>query len=624
MVFEEFEKRSCVKLGTNILDAIKKSDICISAVCGGRGLCGKCRVIVRAGSQNLGPVYPLEEMSLTRDELVAGYRLACCAIVNREGSTFVDVPTESRILQQRLLVAGINVRVARDPSVKKLLVHLSEPTLEKAKSDDESLQDGLRRTGHPSVTIDFDALTRLPSAIRKGQWVITACLRGNQEVIHVDPGDTTDRAFALAVDVGTTKIATYLLDLNTGKVVSTAAAPNPQIRYGEDIISRISYASKDEKSLSEIQGILIACINNLLVDVCNNGSVSSSEVYDAVIVGNTVMHHLLLGITPRFVGQSPFAPAVRSPVTIRAKDVGLKISSAANVYVPPNVAGFVGSDTVADVLATEISKSKSLSLMIDVGTNTEIILGNSESMISCSCASGPALEGGHIEYGTRAEPGAIENVYIDPRTLEPWLKTVGDARPRGICGSGIVDVVAGMLRAGIINRQGLINTGLKTPRIRSEGGARYVLSLKQDNDLDRDIVVTQRDVQEVQLAKAAIYSGTAVLMKRFGVITSEIERVFLAGAFGTYVDPHSAMIVGMYPDVPLQRVHFVGNAAGSGARMMLLSREVRRDAERIAQQIQYVELASDASFQREFTEALELPHNDASRFPNITQLIPGK
>lgn len=622
IVFAKYGKTAELAQGTSILDAAKKVDIEISAVCGGRGLCGKCRVVVKDGSQNLESVSHLETMSLSKEELATGYRLACCALLNREGTTFVEVPPESRVEQQRLLVAGIETAVVRNPSVKKLLVHLSKSSLENVKSDSEILLEALTHLGldlHPIV--GYDALTQLPMAIRDGGWLVTVTIRDDREIISVEPGDTTKRTYGLAVDVGSTKIAAYLLDLNEGRVLGTASAPNPQIPYGEDIISRVSYASKGEKNLRQLQGVVIACINKLILDTCGGAGVTVSEVYDSVLVGNTVMHHLFLGINPRFLALSPYPPAISSSVSVRAKDIGLRINPAADVYVPPNVAGFVGADAVADVLATEICKSESLSIMIDVGTNTEIVLGNEQRTIACSCASGPAFEGGHIEFGMRAEPGAIENVYVDPSNLEPGFKTVGDARPRGICGSGIVDAVASMLKSGIINKYGLINNNLNNRRIRTNHMPEYVLSWKEENDVGHDITVTQHDVQEIQLAKAAIYSGATILMRHLNVEHSQIQKVFLAGAFGTYVDPQSAVIVGMYPDVPLERVQFVGNAAGSGARMALLSREARENSDRIVRRIEYVELAADPSFQREFTEALQLPHKDLTRFPTVAQLI---
>jgi len=623
IVFAEYGKTAKLLHGNSILDAAKKVDIEISAVCGGHGLCGKCRVVVKEGSQNLEPVSHLETMSLSREELAAGYRLACSTLLNHEGTIVVEVPPESRVEQQRLLVAGIETPVSRHPSIKKLLIHLSKSSIENVKSDAEILLEGLSNQGQPTARIGYDALIRLPTALREGDWSVTVALRDDREIIGVQPGDTTNASYGLAVDVGSTKVAAYLLDLNEGKVVATASTPNPQIPYGEDIISRVLYASMSEKNLKQLQGVIIASINKLLLDTCKSAGVNVSEVYDAVLVGNTVMHHIFLGINPRFVALSPYPPAISSSVSVRAKDIGLRINPAANVYVPPNVAGFVGADAVADVLATELYKSKQLSIMIDVGTNTEIVLGNDQRTISCSAASGPAFEGAHIEFGMRAEPGAIENVYIDPSNLEPGFKTVGDARPRGICGSGIVDAVAAMLKTGIINNFGLINTKLNSRRIQKEVDRvpQYVLSYKEENDVQHDIAVTQLDVQEIQLAKAAIYSGAAILMKHLHVEPREIQKVFLAGAFGTYVDPQSAVIIGMYPDVPLERVQFVGNAAGSGARMALLSREVRDNSAMIAHRIGYVELAADPSFQREFTEALQLPHKDLKRFPTVAQLI---
>ena len=620
-MFPRYGKNAQLSDGNNILDAAKDVDIEISAVCGGRGLCGKCRIVVKEGSQYLGAVSHLETMSLSKEELAAGYRLACCALGKGEGATLVEVPPESRVEQQRLLVAGIETTVTRNPSVKKFLVGLSGSSLENVKPDIEILLASLVQLGLPtSLRIGHDALTRLPTAIRKGDWSVTVTLE-DREIICVEPGDTTKSTYGIAVDVGSTKVAAYLLDLNDGKVVATASTPNPQIAFGEDIISRVFYASESEKNLKQLQGVVIAGINKLLLETCESAGINVAEVYDAVLVGNTVMHHIFLGISPRFVAMSPYPPAISSSVSVRAKDIGLKINPAAYVYVPPNVAGFVGADAVADVLATELYKSKSLSIMIDVGTNTEIVLGNDQRTISCSAASGPAFEGGHIEFGMRAEPGAIENVYIDPTNLEPGLKTVGDARPRGICGSGIVDAVAAMLKSGIINKFGVINTKLNSRRIRTVPVRQYILSWKEENDLGHDIAVTQLDVQEIQLAKAAIYAGATILMKHLHVEPREIQKVFLAGAFGTYVDPQSAVIVGMYPDVPLERVQFVGNAAGSGARMALLSKEVRETSDQIAQRIDYVELAADPSFQREFTEAMQLPHKDLTRFPTVAQLI---
>jgi uncharacterized 2Fe-2S/4Fe-4S cluster protein (DUF4445 family) len=624
IVFPEYGKTARAAKGDDVLDVAKKVDVEISAVCGGRGLCGKCRIVVKDGAQNLEPVAHLETISLSREELAAGYRLACCALLNQEGTVKIEVPPESRVEQQRLLVAGIETAVTRDPAIKKLVIHLSKSSLENMKSDSDLLLEALAHQGQEiSPKISHDALMELPAAIREGDWSVTITLWNDREIICVEPGDTTNTMYGLAVDVGSTKVAAYLLNLKEGRVAATASAPNPQIPYGEDIISRVSYASKSDKNLKQLQGVVMASINKLLLDTCASARIDVSDVYDAVLVGNTVMHHIFLGINPRYLALSPYPPAIKSSTTVRAKDIGLKINPAANVYVPPNVAGFVGADAVADALATEICKSKELAIMIDVGTNTEIVLGNEQRTISCSCASGPAFEGGHIEFGMRAEPGAIENVYIDPSNLEPGFKTVDDARPRGICGSGIVDAVAAMLKVGIINSYGLINTKLDSPRIRGRP-PQYVLSSKEQNDVGHDLAVTQHDVQEIQLAKAAIYSGAMILMKHLNVEAHQLQKVFLAGAFGTYVDPQSAVIVGMYPDVPLERMQFVGNAAGSGARMALLSRQVRAESDRVVKRIDYVELAADPSFQREFTEAMQLPHKDLARFPTVAQLIKKK
>jgi len=472
------------------------------------------------------------------------------------------------------------------------------------------------------MAIGHNALTQLPVAIRDGNWIVTVTLHQNREIISVEPGNKENRLYGLAVDLGSTKIAAYLVNLNQGKIVATASSENPQIPFGADIISRISHASKDEKSLQQLHGVIVAALNRLLRDLCVEAEISPSEVFDAAVVGNTAMHHIFLRINPKFLALSPYPPVVRSSVNVPVRELGLKASPGSYVYSPPAVAGFVGADAVADIIATEIYKSESPALLIDVGTNTEIVMNDGHRLMACSCASGPALEGGGIEHGMRAETGAIEQVYVDAENLEPGYKTVGGGAARGICGSGIVDTVASMLKCGMIDRNGRIASSLKTPRIRPGfKQLEYVLVWKAETSTGHDIVVNQHDIQAIQLAKAAIYAGTAVLMAHLSLKSRDIEKMFLAGAFGTYVDPRSALMIGMYPDIPLNRVQFVGNSAGSGARMILLSKEIRMKAERIARDIGYVELGADPSFQREFTNALYFPHREISLFPTVDELL---
>jgi len=615
-------KKGDVSVGETVLDGANRLGVDISAVCGGRGICGKCRVVVESGRELLGPVSSLEFISISDEELRRGYRLACCAALVGIGTVKINVPSQSRVGQQRLLVAGIQTKVPLNPAVRKYTVKLAKPTVASPLSDVEILlnaladQEKLRR-----VRVGYEALVRLPHSKGREDGVATVTMREG-ELIWVDPHDSSARNFGLAVDVGSTKLAAYLLDLNTGEVITSASSLNPQIAFGEDIISRITYASSSDNNLKRLQGVVIARINRLLHDMCGQAHVDPNEVVDAVIVGNTVMHHICLGITPEFLGRSPYAPVVRSAVNLQSRNIGLRMCPGAYVHSLPIIAGFVGADAVADVISTQINDLDVPAVLIDIGTNTEIVISDGRKLIACSCASGPAFEGGHIEHGMRAELGAIEEVYIDPYNLEPGYRTVGGAAPRGICGSGIVDAVASMLKCGIIRTDGVIVSDLSSPRIRRRNGvAEYILVHKEDTTMARDIVVTQDDIREIQLAKAAIFTGTSILMSRLGLRAADIEQIFLAGAFGTYVDPLSALTIGLYPEVSVDRIRFVGNAAGSGARMALLSVDVRLKAEEIAEHIEYVELATDKDFQHEFAQAMYFPHKEPSRFPMTAEKL---
>ena len=554
IVFPTERKTQLVSEGENLLVAVRSANINLSAICCGQGLCGKCRVVVVGGSENLGPVSDVEAMSLSDRELEKGYRLACLATVVKDGMVTVNLPLESRVEQQRLLVAGIAAAVSIDPSVRTYRLLLTDSAIGNVRSDVECLFQALVRQGISlPLTITHDAMTLLPLAIRNGDWTITVALRADSEVIWVEPGDRAGRVCGLALDVGTTKLAAYLLDLNDGKILATASALNPQMSFGEDVISRISYASRDDKNLKQLQELLLAAINRLLRQACEKAGVDPCQVYDVAVAGNTAMHHIFLGITPRFVALSPFPPVVRSSVRVRCKDLCLETNLGADVYLLPNVAGFVGADAVADVLATELYKSKESAAVIDIGTNTEIIITDGRRLISCSCASGPAFEGMHIQHGMRAEFGAIERVYIDPKNLEPGYKTIGDAKTKGLCGSGIVDAIASMFKCGIIGRDGIINLHLDTPRIRANNGLpEYVIAWAKNTGVG-DITVTQHDIEEIQLAKAAIYAGVSILTRQLEIQVQEIKKVFLAGAFGTYVDPENALWIGMYPEVALDQ-----------------------------------------------------------------------
>ena len=610
-------------LGTSLIEAARKAGAGVQSICGGKARCGKCTVVMRQGSELLSPVSEPEFKFLSQAELATGYRLACSALIIRAGSIIVDIPIETRVGRHRLLVEGIEVPTELSPVVKKFVVKMQKPTLVDVMPDMERLIEALKGSWEIEEThLDYEALKTLPQVVRDGDWTATLTMWGGQEVICVEAGSTSHRLYGVAVDIGTTKLACYLVDLSTGKILATTSSPNPQISYGEDVISRIAYSSESAQHLAELQGYIVGGITKLILEACEKADVKPEEVYDMVVVGNTAMHHIFLNLNPKYVSLAPFPAVTGGSLNVKARSLGVRINTGAYVYTMPCVAGFVGADAIADMLATEIHRLNELSMCIDIGTNTEIMLGDERKLMACSCASGPAFEGAHVKHGMRAATGAIERVFIDPETLEVTYRTIEDAKPIGICGSATVDVVAEMLKAGVIDRSGKINTKLETARLRvKDNMPELVIAWGNETEGGDDITITQRDVREIQLAKAAIYTGASILMKKMRVKATDIKHVFIAGAFGTYVDPRSAKVIGMYPDVPLDRVKFVGNAAGSGARMALTSVKARRLAEEIRAKVEYLELGADPEFEGEFTKALFFPHLELDHFPNVRRML---
>lgn len=621
VVFQPEGKR--VKCPTNmtVLEAAKAVGVDITAVCGGLGRCGKCRVIIEAGGESLDPATEAERNLLSETELSMGYRLACQVLVR--GDLVVRIPEESRTGRQRLLIEGIEVPVKLEPYVRKYFVEIPKPSLLDLRSDAERLLDTLKeKYGLDGLIIEPFVLQELPSALREADWKATVVIWNNKFIIGVEPGDTTNRNFGCAVDIGTTKIAGYLLSLNSGLLLAVDSLMNPQAIYGEDVISRITYVSKGAKELRALQRTVVDGINKILENLMDKTGVRPDEVYEMTVVGNTAMHHIFLGINPRYVALAPYPPVIRGSVDVKARDIGVKINPNGNVHMLPVIGGFVGADAVAVILATKLYEADDICMALDIGTNTEVILGNKELLMAASCASGPAFEGAHIKYGMRAATGAIESIKIDPETLEVEYKTIDNVKPRGICGSAIIDAIAEMLKAGIIDFSGAFNREIKSPRLRlSENGFEFVIAWSDETAIGKDITITQKDIREIQLAKAAIHTGCTILMRKMGIRESDISAFFLAGAFGTYINPESARIIGMYPEIPLNRVHVVGNAAGTGARMCLVSKSMRRKVEEIHRIVKYVELAAEPDFQAEFLNSQFLPYADFSRYPETISML---
>ena len=627
-------KRTEAEIGMNLLDVSKRIGVDIESICGGKGTCGKCRVIVDRGMENLNEFTVAEKKKLSEDLITKGYRLACAAKFKKfdelfrlgqtHGHVIVTVPPESRGGTQRILTSGVETEITLAPSVSKYYLELPKPSLEDFRADYERVMDSLKKDyGLNGLEADRDLLEHFPDVLRDSNWKVTVGVLENREIVSVEPGLTVEQKYGLAVDIGTTTVVGYLLNLHTGKVLSVRSSLNPQVSYGEDVMTRITYCNENpDVGLAKLNEKILDCINNIIDQTSAEAGLKPEEILELTIVGNTAMHHLFLKVNPKYLSLSPFTPVVKNSVNIKAKELGLKANPRASVHVLPVIAGFVGADNVGVILSTNMYDEEELTYATDIGTNGEMVLGNRGLLTVCSCAAGPALEGAHIKHGMRGTTGAIERIRIEPRSLKLEYQTIDNASARGICGSGIVDVAAEMFKAGVMLRNGVINKEFKTDRIRiTNEGPEFVIAWKDETaEGVGDIVLTQGDVREIQLAKAAFYAGAKILMDRRGVKEEDVKRVYIAGAFGNYIDKASAKTIGLYPDFPLEHVKSVGNAAGSGAQHALLSREKRKDAMRIAREADYVELTIAPNFQTEYISAMHFPHSDINRFPSLKKL----
>jgi uncharacterized 2Fe-2S/4Fe-4S cluster protein (DUF4445 family) len=618
VVFEPFGRRAEVKFGATILQAMEKEGISIRSECGGKGLCGKCKVVVN-DSKVVSALTEAEIKLLSRLEIDSSYRLACQAKVL--GNVIVLIPPQSRRGHRKIQVAGLEKLVELDPTVKKFYVALPEPKLSDIRSDYERLLDTLSLvTNVDDVEVDYEILKRLPNIIRDSGLNLTVTLWDDHRIISVEPGDTSSELFGFAVDIGTSKIVGYLVDLTTGKTLDIDSIENPQITHGEDIMTRITFATAKPENLEALQKLAVNAINKVIHETCRRTGIDPNKIYEVVIVGNTAMHHLFLAIQPKYAALSPFTPAIKRQINIKAKELNIDTNPCCIVTFLPIIGGFVGADAVVDVIATGIHKSEKLSLLVDMGTNTEVFVGNSEDMLSCSCASGPAFEGTHIKHGIKAVTGAIEKVRIN-QNYEVEYETIGHTKPIGLCGSAMIDIIAEMFKNGIIDHSGRFNRRVETPRLRGNGETEFIIAWSDETATGKEIVVTQRDVREIQLAKGAIYTGCSILMRRKNIKEGDLDRVLIAGAFGSHINPQNAKIIGLIPDVPTRKIKFVGNTAIMGAKMALISKEARRDADEISKKVRYLELATDPEFKKEFLNAMLIPHKDLNRFPSVKKFL---
>ena len=592
--FEPVGQRGRCPNDQTLLDCSRQLGVGIVSICGGKGECHRCKIQILSGTAS--EPTPSEQEAFTLQELEEGYRLACQTYPASD--LRVRVPPESLAAPQRTQVEGLEITVSPEPFVRAYQVQLLPPSWSDLRADAERVLETLQQHyGVHCHTIDIDVLRGISPYLRSWNWQARASVRGD-EVVALSPWPS--HQLGLAVDLGTTKIAGYLMDLDTGQTLAAKGIMNPQIAYGEDIMSRMARTRESPAEAARLQELAVGALNQVAADLGAGVDAEPEEIVEAVVVGNTVMHHLLLHLPVEQLGLSPFVPTVRDALNVKTRDVGLHIAPGAYVRLLPNIAGYVGGDHVATLLATEAWKAEGVVIALDIGTNTEICLVSGGEMTSVSCPSGPAFEGGHIKYGMRAADGAIEHLQVMDNRVD--YQTIGGASPVGLCGSGIVDAMAQLYLAGVVDKSGRM--GIDHPRVRvHDGQSEFVLISEEESDGRPAITITQNDIRELQLAKGAIRAGIQVLLEAKGLFQDEIEKVIIAGAFGTYIDVSSAVTIGMLPPLPRDRFQQVGNAAGMGAKLALISRSKRVKAQTIARRVSYIELTNAPHFVQTFAQA---------------------
>lgn len=594
--FEPVGRRGHCPADQTLLDCARDLGVDLVNLCGGAGSCGRCKVQLLAGTAS--ELNSVERTTLSSDEIAEGYRLACQAYPLSDAR--VRVPPDSLTTPQRTQVDGLEVRVRPEPPVRAFRVRLEPPSLEDLRADAERLLAALEdQHDVAGCTIDLAVLRDLSPQLRERSWEVGLMVR-DKEIVGLTAWPS--RPLGLAVDLGTTKIAAYLVDLESGETLASRGIMNPQIAYGEDLIARIERVMTTPAEADRMQALVVDALNEAAASLCAEVDAAPAEIVEAVLVGNTAMHHLFLRLPVEQLALSPYVPAVGAALDVKARQLGLCIAPGAYVHLLPNIAGFVGADHVAMLLATELRDAEGVVLALDIGTNTEVCLFNHGKMTSVSCASGPAFEGAHITHGMRAANGSIENVRLVGDRIE--FKTIGDDPPVGLCGSGILDALDQLYQAGVLDSRGRMGDH---PRVRATDGSREFVLVSEEEQAGRPaITITQKDVRELQLAKGAIHTGIQVLLETNGLSEDDIDQVIIAGAFGTYIDVSSAMGIGMLPRLPLERFRQVGNAAGTGARLALVSLSKRAEAQAIAGQVGYVELATAPSFMQIFAQSMYL------------------
>ncbi len=624
-----------VEQGENLLQVAIAAGVHLYASCGGAGTCGTCKVLIEAGQ-----VESTRTEKLSQAEYQKGIRQACQSRVLSDLT--VNVLAESRLDKAVLTREGrkaskvIATGWRFKPPLTKLYVELPPPTLADNIGDLSRLLRGLKqRYKLGNMSVDFNVVKRLAKVLRKGRWkvtvttLITAAKPRSKEwrrprVINIEPGNTTDRHYSLAFDIGTTTVWGQLLDLNRGEVIAEGVDYNGQISYGEDVITRISYSQKPG-GLKKLQRAVVATVNGIIDKLTAQGGVNVADIEHIMLAGNTTMTQIILGLDPKYIRLAPYTPVANFFPPVEADSLGIKVGNPVHVFTFPSVASYVGGDIVSGVVGCGMHQRKKLTLFIDIGTNGEIVIGNSDWMVTASCSAGPAFEGGGIKHGIVASSGAIEEFKINPADFEPVIGTIGKEKPKGICGSGLINIVAGLLEVGAIGQNGKFNPDLPTKRIRQgSSGYEYVLCRAPETQIGRDIVITEVDIDNLMRAKGAVYAGCQTLTRSVGMsCCSEFEQVIIAGAFGSKLNIESAITIGLLPDLPVDRFAFIGNGSLLGARLTSFSRDLLDDARRIAQMMTNVELSENVDFMNNYIAALFLPHTDTDEFPTVKGKLAG-
>ncbi|MBN1214938.1 MAG: DUF4445 domain-containing protein [Candidatus Lokiarchaeota archaeon] len=625
-------------LNKTLYELLIDIDVRIRSECQGRGTCGKCKLKVENGDYYLNSPTNSELKLLNKNELENGYRLACqTKIIENirqkdhsisQSNMKIYLPENLLLEEFQILTSGIGKGVNLNPSMIKIFLKIPKALFNNQTADVERIFQEIskiRTDIYLELDIDYELLKIIPELLKNQNSELTVTIRNKKRIINLEPRNQVIENYGIAIDIGTTTLVGYLINLNDKKIYAIDSKLNPQTQYGEDVISRISFIKDNKNGLEILNSLIIKQINKIIFNVCKKANIHQNHINEATIVGNSIMHHIFLGLNPTQIGISPYTPILQKSINIKAKELKLNIFQNGNIHILPLIAGFVGADTMGLILSSKIYEEETLTLAIDIGTNGEIVIGNKDVLAVGSCAAGSALEGAHIKHGMRAAEGAIDSVKINPENLELSYTTIKNKKPIGICGSGLIDVIAEMLKVKILTQSGLFNKKMINNKdfIINGNEIEYIIVNEKDTLLKSPITLSINDIRQIQMAKAAFYSGVKIMIKNmyesFNINTLNIEKILLAGAFGNYINKDNAKFIGMIPDINTNNIFQIGNAAGIGAQYSLLDINVRKEENELLKKIRYIEIANDKTFQREYAEAMYFPHINLNIFKSLKE-----